>query len=470
LLTVDEAAQQLRVSPDTIRRFLRDKRLRGVRVGGQWRVPAEAIQEAQSPQMNTNDPSISENLKARILWGREERNLEYKQSMGWGTAETKAKLTKSVLAMSNLRDGGLIIIGVSRQSDDSYEAEGMAKSDFDSFVQDHIAAHINEFADPYVDLVLIKHALDDGRLFCILEVAEFAELPVVCKRDGVEKLRRGATYIRSRRMNETVEVPSQVEMREILDLAIEKRGRAFYTQASRLNFQQPVQTDDASAGRYVAERKTVTVTDILTRVWARPHWRIWIYPKPFMDARFKDLEHCKQFIYRNAVRYLSLMDYPYVNSAAIEEDTSGHWIAGEAELAKHLERWALFRSGQFTHNRALPEIKQLGKNLHFLEVIRVASQVFEFATRMAHEGVLSPEADIVVAVHEVDGFGLVVPDFGGNYHGRTKVISVAKKVNPAELEARNREVALDTALDIYRGFGWMDAPRSLLKQEQERLK
>ncbi len=420
--------------------------------------------------MNTNDPSRQETLKARILWGREERNLEYKQSISWDTPETKAKLTKSVLAMSNLRDGGLIIIGVSRQPDDSYKAEGMMKSDFDSFVQDNIAAHMNEFADPYVDVTLVKHQLDDGRLFCILEVAEFGELPVVCKKDGLGKLRRGATYIRSRRMNETVEVPSQVEMREILDVATEKRIRAFYTQASRLSFQQPVQTDEVSATRYFAERRTVTVTDILTRIWARPHWRIRIYPKPFMDARFRDVEHCKQFIYRNAVRYLALMDYPYVNSAGIEDDPSGHWIAGEAELDKHLERWALFRSGQFTHNRTLPEIKQLGKNLHFLEVIRVVSQIFEFATRLAHEGILSPEADIVVALHEVDGFGLIVPDFAGNHHGRTKVISVTKEIIPSELESRNRDIALDTALEIYKGFGWADAPRSLLKQEQERLK
>jgi excisionase family DNA binding protein len=42
-LTVQEAAQQLRVSADTIRRFLRDKKLRGARVGGQWRIPTDAL-------------------------------------------------------------------------------------------------------------------------------------------------------------------------------------------------------------------------------------------------------------------------------------------------------------------------------------------------------------------------------------------------------------------------------------------
>jgi excisionase family DNA binding protein len=49
LLTVEEAAHKLRVSPDTIRRFLRDKKLRGMRVGGQWRIPAPAIRAFYSP-------------------------------------------------------------------------------------------------------------------------------------------------------------------------------------------------------------------------------------------------------------------------------------------------------------------------------------------------------------------------------------------------------------------------------------
>ena len=49
LYTVEEAAQELRVSPDTIRRLLRDHKMIGVRVGGQWRLPAEALHSARFP-------------------------------------------------------------------------------------------------------------------------------------------------------------------------------------------------------------------------------------------------------------------------------------------------------------------------------------------------------------------------------------------------------------------------------------
>jgi excisionase family DNA binding protein len=45
LLTVDEAAAKLRVNADTIRRLMRQKKLPGVKVGGQWRISATALQE-----------------------------------------------------------------------------------------------------------------------------------------------------------------------------------------------------------------------------------------------------------------------------------------------------------------------------------------------------------------------------------------------------------------------------------------
>ena len=44
-----EEAQRLRVGPDTIRRFLRYKNLDGARIGGEWRIPAEASRQVYVP-------------------------------------------------------------------------------------------------------------------------------------------------------------------------------------------------------------------------------------------------------------------------------------------------------------------------------------------------------------------------------------------------------------------------------------
>jgi predicted HTH transcriptional regulator len=65
---------------------------------------------------------------ALIAIRREERNLEYEQSTTWGDKVFRVKIAKSILAMSNIRDGGHIIIGMERQADDTYLPKGMEQS------------------------------------------------------------------------------------------------------------------------------------------------------------------------------------------------------------------------------------------------------------------------------------------------------------------------------------------------------
>ncbi len=408
-----------------------------------------------------------EALRRLVYWGKEERNLEYKQSMNWALPETKAKLAKSILAMANLRDGGTIILGLKREADDSYTPEGMSNEDFDSFSQDHLSAHISEFADPYVEATLTKNTIE-GRRYCIIQVAEFDEIPVICKRNG-DKLRRGATYIRSRRMNETVEVPSQIEMREILDLATEKRVRAFYSQARRMNVEASKPGNDESANRFLQQRKTVGETKVQAHIWQARHWHTMIRPTEFMEARFRDLLHCKEFVSLNAVRHGKSSDYPYINLQFIQDYVGDDWISSEVELGngwdRLLERWVLFQSAQFTHYRALPENPLIGGKLHFFQVVRLVGQVFEFSARMAHEGVLSPEVEITLELCRVNGLGLFVPNDPSEYWSREGTIAITKYVAPKDLQASSAELALDAAIAIYERFGWTDVPRSVLAQE-----
>jgi hypothetical protein len=99
-----------------------------------------------------------DDLNDLIQWPREERNLEFKCSMSWSDPSTKAKLTKSVLAMANLRDGGHIVLGVARQSDDTYIPVGMQADHYDSFVQDDLSAYFSEYADPFIEVALVGSA------------------------------------------------------------------------------------------------------------------------------------------------------------------------------------------------------------------------------------------------------------------------------------------------------------------------
>ena len=166
-----------------------------------------------------------------ITHAREERNLEYKGNISWDAPQSRASLIKTILAMSNVRDGGAIVIGVG-QHGENFVLTGLSQKNFDTFKQNDISSLVNEFTDPYVEIT-VRRIDYEHKNYVVIQVEEFSEIPVICKRDGEKGLRRGAIYTRPRRKIESAEIPSQVEMREILDMALEKYIRKFKKQFSR---------------------------------------------------------------------------------------------------------------------------------------------------------------------------------------------------------------------------------------------
>src|SRR5215210_4879809 len=141
--------------------------------------------------------------------------------------------------MANRRDGGRVIIGV---EDDAgiLTPKGLDGAQLESWRSyDDVAASINEYASPSVSFE--KEFLPyQGHDIVILHVAEFEAIPILCRMEyqssigkGSPKnqdrtiLRKGACYVRSRHKPETSEIPSEEEMRELLDLAIEKGVRTY---------------------------------------------------------------------------------------------------------------------------------------------------------------------------------------------------------------------------------------------------
>jgi predicted HTH transcriptional regulator len=161
-----------------------------------------------------------------LIKAGERRSVELKQSMSWDEPNTQAKITRSILAMSNIRDGGKIIIGAKRNDDDTYEPEGLYPEHKDTYNSDNVADHVSNYADPYVKFTL--EAITCGEnTFIVIRVDEFEEVPVICKNDGRD-LRRSAVYVRSRRKPESVEVRDEAEMREIIEMAVEKSVRKLF--------------------------------------------------------------------------------------------------------------------------------------------------------------------------------------------------------------------------------------------------
>ncbi len=175
---------------------------------------------------NPNDIHRVDELEQLIRLRQEARNLEYKASFKWSDENDRMriKIAKSCMAMANLRDGGNVVIGVGLAREDGrrqYELQGMTQEEFDSFDQDNVTSFVNSRANPHVELTVGKRELNEGK-FVVLQVTEFSEMPIIAK-DGRDDLRSGNIYTRSKRQIETRLVQEPEEMREIIDLAVEKQ-------------------------------------------------------------------------------------------------------------------------------------------------------------------------------------------------------------------------------------------------------
>ena len=116
---------------------------------------------------------------------------------------------------------------------------GLNEADLDTWNYDNVADRIARYADPSVtfDLEVREY---NGNRFVVIQVDEFGDVPVLCKRAFDDVLRDGACYVRTRRKPETSDIPTQADMRDLLDLAIEKGIRRLLAQAQRAGLNVPL--------------------------------------------------------------------------------------------------------------------------------------------------------------------------------------------------------------------------------------
>jgi predicted HTH transcriptional regulator len=184
-----------------------------------------------------------------ILQGRETSSVEYKSPVPWSIIDLK--VAKTAMAMSNLQDGGFIVIGVAEPTQGVFDPVGLTPSDLATFTQDGIQARVNDYARP--NLSLAVHVQEwNGRMFVVIAVATFTSVPTICERDSNET-RRGALYVRSARMAETSEVRSSDEMRAIIDLATEKRLKDWLGLMGRVGIPIDRLRAESAAARFAAE-------------------------------------------------------------------------------------------------------------------------------------------------------------------------------------------------------------------------
>ncbi|MFO7676087.1 MAG: ATP-binding protein [bacterium] len=145
----------------------------------------------------------------------ETQRVDFKASCPW----VAASFAKDILALSNVQDGGYIIIGVEERDDGSHERRGVSQVDSDSYALDQMRDDMSAYADPHVDFVLHRVKDRSELLYVVIEVQPFGEIPVICRKD-TKDTNAGKVYYRNRnRRVESAPVSNSHDMRDIIERA-----------------------------------------------------------------------------------------------------------------------------------------------------------------------------------------------------------------------------------------------------------
>lgn len=170
----------------------------------------------------------------------ESQTVEFKPSFPWPSKiddlqnNNKAQeVIKSILALSNIRDGGKIILGVEKEKDRlKYILRGMKPEDLKTYDQDLIFEQVRNLGEPEPKFQVLNFEYDNKN-FIVFAVQSFIFAPIIChNHKNLRQLDNASFYIRTDKP-ETKRVTKPWEMREIVGLAIEKELDLFSTRIQR---------------------------------------------------------------------------------------------------------------------------------------------------------------------------------------------------------------------------------------------
>lgn len=223
------------------------------------------------------------------------------------------------------------------------------------------------------------------------------------------------------------------------------------------------------------------MSEVTDKIRSRAYWDISIMPEPFNERRL-GFAVLGDLVASHTVR---LRGWPVPYTDYREETLRGDdWLGQDidAKTVSHIEAWRMFRSGQFSHLRAvdidwrpLPSGEPRSESADVVEVWEILyylTEVFELAARLA----LSPAGDETMTVR-ANLFGLNYRSLIVGQSNRAEFWD-PKGPGPTKIErevtlprnqlvAEAREQAVDMARDYFDEFSWTVSREQLLDHQRQ---
>lgn len=154
----------------------------------------------------------TQELEEKLEGGAETQRIEFKSACKWSVNV----LAKDILALSNVQDGGYIIVGV---EDETFKRQGVTGEEEDTYKIDVMRDQMSPYADPHVNFIVEFPKDKNDLMYVVIRVFQFEEVPVICSKNSADT-RKGIIYYRNKnRRIESAPVSNSYDMRDIIELA-----------------------------------------------------------------------------------------------------------------------------------------------------------------------------------------------------------------------------------------------------------
>jgi hypothetical protein len=412
----------------------------------------------------------------------ETRNLDYKASFNWDTADSdvKCELVKDILGLLNTQDGGRIVIGV---RDGTFEPVGMTDADFASFDTTKVNDFLHRYTDPQSFCEVHKLTVN-GLKFVVISVLEFKDIPIICKKAANSSkdpsktiLKLGGVYIRTEKAT-SVLIPTSEEMRDLLNRAMLKRGdQLLSTIRTLLTGSPPSQEAEIKQyDREIAEARKYFKESMPKDSEKYGYWEVISMPLKYSRERVPSITEVYKSLVESEV-HLRGWNFPH-----FDKDTKTNFSNGRqshTNFMHHIEAHRAYQSGLFVWRGLYWEnfsdfAKQHGKALSFVNVIYTVTEFLLFFKRYYER--ISPDASIRFSIEMTDikDRSLEATDwntipFMADYSAKVPSLVIERDYTVPELRASAEEIAIDVIQRIFEVFNWNGSDPNMIRGWQQRL-
>lgn len=177
-----------------------------------------------APSLSTIEEQARDALRVPV----ELLAVEFKEPQAFEVLQYK--IVKAVMAMANLRDGGLIIIGVSERKRGIFIREGASDDLTATYIHEALYKVACEYASPPPELMLFILRYE-GRQYVVVAVRPCERAPVICRKStppevvgGRDKMNVCEIYVRAGAPVQTQRVSEASMLDDVLRAASGRRA------------------------------------------------------------------------------------------------------------------------------------------------------------------------------------------------------------------------------------------------------